>query len=142
MKPLPALTFLLYLIVGHLTIGLNKSTGFGATFADFAALAFLLETFLPAWSRWTLTLSCQCFLKWFLRIGRFLWIAVKKLSLLVLWSRYIETNCKNIFSAYYVFFLKTSMCKMTNCSPFLTISNKVIEKNRIWTISSQLEVVV
>jgi hypothetical protein len=38
----------LYLIVGHLTIGLNKSTGFGATLADFAALAALLEAFLPA----------------------------------------------------------------------------------------------
>jgi hypothetical protein len=75
-KPLPALTLLLCLIVGHLTTGLKRSTGFGATFAAFAALADLLEAFLPAWSRWTLTLSCQCFLKWFLRIGRFLWIAV------------------------------------------------------------------
>lgn len=75
-KPLPALTFLLYLMVGHLTIGLKESIGFGATLADLAALACLLETFLPAWSKWTLTRSCQCFLKWFFKIGRFFLIAI------------------------------------------------------------------
>ena len=62
-NPLPALTFLLYLIVGHLTTGLKVSIGLGAILAALVNLWSLLEAFLPAWSKWTLTRSCQCFLK-------------------------------------------------------------------------------
>lgn len=45
MKPLPALTFLLYLTVGALTTGLKESIGLGAILAAFLNLACLLEAF-------------------------------------------------------------------------------------------------
>ena len=44
-KPLPALTFLLYLTVGALTTGLKESIGLGAILAAFLNLACLLEAF-------------------------------------------------------------------------------------------------
>lgn len=45
LKPLPARTFLWYLIVGHLTIGrMGPATGRGAMRRAFAWRAFLLES--------------------------------------------------------------------------------------------------
>jgi hypothetical protein len=46
-KPRPALTRLLYLMVGHLTTGLNKSIGRGATAAVFARRALRRLSFRP-----------------------------------------------------------------------------------------------
>ena len=67
-KPLPFLTLWLYLMVVHLTTGLSKSKGLGAMAAALALLACNLLLFLAAWFNQTLTLVCQCFLRWTLGI--------------------------------------------------------------------------
>lgn len=46
-NPRPTRSFRLYLIVGHLTTGLRRSTGRGATAAALARRAMRLRTFLP-----------------------------------------------------------------------------------------------
>ena len=48
-KPRPARTRLLYLMVGHLTTGLNKSIGRGATAAVFARRALRRLSFRPGY---------------------------------------------------------------------------------------------
>lgn len=54
-KPRPARTRRLYLMVGHRTTGRSLSMGRGATAAALAWRAFLRETFLPGYSWFTLS---------------------------------------------------------------------------------------
>ena len=50
-KPLPNLTLVLYLKVGHLTTGLRgPATGLGEILSAFFCLATRLFFFLPGWS--------------------------------------------------------------------------------------------
>lgn len=67
-KPLPARTRRLYLMVGHRTTGLNLSTGRGATAVALLILAFLLRSLRPGWSKCVRTRVCHCFRKWLLGI--------------------------------------------------------------------------
>lgn len=53
MKPRPARTRRLYLIVGHRTIGLNLSTGRGATTAALERRALRRLSFRPGYSSWS-----------------------------------------------------------------------------------------
>lgn len=66
-KPRPALTFVLYLNVGHRTIGLMApATGLGATFKAFLALASRRLFLRPGWLNHVLTYLCQSLWKWLL----------------------------------------------------------------------------
>ena len=59
-KPRPARTLVLYLNVGHLTIGLSgPATGRGATVLAFLILFVLRRCFLIGWLNHVLTLLCQ-----------------------------------------------------------------------------------
>jgi hypothetical protein len=68
-KPRPALTFVLYLNVGHRTTGLMApATGLGATLKAFLTLASRRLFFLPGWLNHVLTYLCQSLWKWLLWI--------------------------------------------------------------------------
>ena len=65
-NPLPALARRLYLTVGHLTTGLNLSTGLGATAAALDRRAARRRDLRPGWSKCTRTRRCQSLWKWLL----------------------------------------------------------------------------
>jgi hypothetical protein len=68
-KPRPALTFVLYLNVGHRTIGLiAPATGLGATLKAFLTLSWRRLFFRPGWLNHVLTYLCQSLWKWLLWI--------------------------------------------------------------------------
>merc|ERR1719245_2052847 len=63
-NPRPARSLMLYLKVGHLTIGLKVFTGLGATLAAFRERFFRRRSFLAGWLNQVFTYVSQSLWKW------------------------------------------------------------------------------
>ena len=125
MKPRPARTLVLYLNVGHLTIGLSgPATGRGATVLAFLILFVLRRCFLIGWLNHVLTLLCQSL--WKCPLGTILF----RLRAMVA-ARYQTIDWLNNNWFNHVFTIK--IIKLANClaTKSILLLEKMYQNNNI-----------